>query len=81
MAFLHRAVGALDRFQQSHVWFAFPVAVLRKFSNDQGGGLCALIAYYGFLAVFLLFLCSSLQPARVRPRRRPQPAVRGFAHG
>ncbi len=36
MAFLQRAVGALDSFQQSRVWLAFPIAVFRKFSNDQG---------------------------------------------
>lgn len=55
-AFFQRAVEALDRFQQGHVWLSLPIAVLRKFSNDQGGSFSALIAYYGFLSVFPLLL-------------------------
>ena len=49
-------VGRLDRFQQRRVWLAVPVAVVRKAADDQGGGLAALIAYYGFLGVFPLLL-------------------------
>ena len=50
------AAGRLDRFQQRRVWLAVPVAVVRKAADDQGGGLAALIAYYGFLGVFPLLL-------------------------
>ncbi len=35
---------------------AFPVAVWKKFSDDQAGNLAALIAYYGFAAIFPLLL-------------------------
>ena len=35
---------------------AFPVAVWKKFNDDQAGNLAALIAYYGFVAIFPLLL-------------------------
>jgi YihY family inner membrane protein len=35
---------------------AIPIAVLRKFSDDQAGGYAALIAYYAFVAIFPLLL-------------------------
>lgn len=38
------------------MWWSFPWAVIRKASDDQGGTLAALIAYYGFLGVFPLLL-------------------------
>jgi YihY family inner membrane protein len=51
----------LDAFQQRHHWAGFPLAVLYKFFDDQGGYLAALITYYGFLSVFpLLLLLSSV---------------------
>ena len=46
------AVGKLvkwvDHAQQDHRWLAFPIAVWKKFGDDQAGNLAALIAYYGF---------------------------------
>ena len=51
----------LDQFQQHHRWAGFPLAVVYKFTDDQGGYLAALITYYGFLSVFpLLLLLSSV---------------------
>jgi membrane protein len=51
----------LDAFQQRHRWAGFPLAVIYKFFDDQGGYLAALITYYGFLSVFpLLLLLSSV---------------------
>jgi membrane protein len=51
----------LDRFQQRHHWAGFPLAVVYKFTDDQGAYLAALITYYGFLSVFpLLLLLSSV---------------------
>ena len=32
------------------------MAVIRKFGNDQAGGLAALIAYYAFFSIFPLLL-------------------------
>lgn len=51
-----RPVRAFDRFQQRHRWLAIPMAVLRKFGNDQAGSLASLIAYYAFFSIFPLLL-------------------------
>lgn len=48
--------GAFDRFQQRHRWFGFPLAVLQKYADDQGGYLAATITYYGFFSIFPLLL-------------------------
>jgi membrane protein len=49
-------VRRFDRFQQSHKPLAILFAVIRKFSNDQGGNLAALISYYAFFSIFPLLL-------------------------
>lgn len=51
-----RIVKAADRFQQRQPWLALPVAVWKKFTDDHGGSLAALIAYYAFAAIFPLLL-------------------------
>lgn len=51
-----RAAHALDRLQQRHSWLAFPVAVWKKFGDDQAGNLAALLAYYAFASLFPLLL-------------------------
>jgi membrane protein len=48
--------SAFDRFQQQHRSLGFPLAVLQKYADDQGGYLAATITYYGFFAVFPLLL-------------------------
>jgi YihY family inner membrane protein len=53
---LKKLIAALDRLQQSQPWLAFPVAVWKKFGDDQAGNLAALIAYYGFASLFPLLL-------------------------
>jgi YihY family inner membrane protein len=47
---------AVDAFQQRHRAFSFPVAVWKKFGDDQAGNLAALIAYFAFVSVFPLLL-------------------------
>src|SRR2546430_7959492 len=47
---------SLDRLQQRTPWLAFPVAVWKKFGDDQAGNLAALIAFYAFAALFPLLL-------------------------
>src|ERR1700751_5547844 len=47
-----QAVRGLDRLQQRHG----PVAVGKKFGDDQAGNLAALIAYYAFASLFPLLL-------------------------
>lgn len=47
---------AIDRFQQRSRWLRFPAAVMKKFGEDEGGQLTALIAYFGFVSLFPLLL-------------------------
>jgi membrane protein len=53
---LLRPVRAFDRFQQAHKPWAIPMAVIRKFGNDQAGQLAALMSYYAFFSIFPLLL-------------------------
>jgi membrane protein len=50
------ALRALDRRQQRMPRLGFVAAVLKKFGEDQGGQLAALISYYGFVSLFPLLL-------------------------
>jgi YihY family inner membrane protein len=45
-----------DRYQQRHSWLAIPLAVVKKFGDDQAGSLAALVAYYAFFSLFPLLL-------------------------
>jgi membrane protein len=47
---------ALDHRQQKTRGIRFGAAVIKKFSDDQGTQLAALIAYYGFVSLFPLLL-------------------------
>jgi membrane protein len=49
-------IKRFDRFQQAHPAWAIPMAVLRKFGDDQAGSLAALLAYYAFFSIFPLLL-------------------------
>jgi membrane protein len=49
-------VRKFDSYQQKHNGWAIPMAVIRKFGNDQAGNLAALIAYYAFFSIFPLLL-------------------------
>ncbi|MCL4422287.1 MAG: YihY/virulence factor BrkB family protein [Actinobacteria bacterium] len=51
-----RALGHLDGFQQSHAVLGFPLAVMKKMSDDNLGSQAALITYYGLFALFPLLL-------------------------
>jgi membrane protein len=51
-----KSYSAFDRFQQRHRWLGFPLAVLQKYADDQGGYLAATITYYAFFAIFPLLL-------------------------
>ncbi len=48
--------SALDRRQQRCRPVGFVLAVLRKYSDDNGSFLAATIAYYGFFSLFPLLL-------------------------
>lgn len=49
----------LDSFQRRHPGAGFPLAVVYKYVDDQGGYLAALLTYYGFLSLFPLLLLLS----------------------
>jgi YihY family inner membrane protein len=49
-------VSRIDRFQQRYRPTGFIFGVIKKFGDDQGGNLAALITYYGFLSLFPLLL-------------------------
>jgi membrane protein len=51
-----RPLRALDRYQQRHPPLAVPAAVVKKFGDDDGGDLAALIAYRAFFSLFPLLL-------------------------
>jgi membrane protein len=53
---INEAVATADGVQRRRPWLAVPVAVWKKFGDDQAGNLVALITYYGFLAIFPLLL-------------------------
>src|SRR5476649_640741 len=50
---------AFDRFQQQRRWLGFPLAVMKKYSDDQGSYLAATITYYGVFALLPLLLVLS----------------------
>ena len=53
---VERALRGVDRWQQRHTGAGFAFGVVKKFGDDRGGQLSALIAYYGFAALFPLLL-------------------------
>lgn len=53
---LQRTLRRVDRFQQDHRVAGFLFGVNKKYGDDRGGQLAALIAYYGFLSLFPLLL-------------------------
>jgi membrane protein len=45
-----------DRMQQRRPWTALPMAVVKKFSEDQSTNLAAMVAFWGFFSIFPLLL-------------------------
>lgn len=52
-------VGRFDGFQRRHPVLGLPIAVIYKYVDDQGPYLAAIIAYYGFFAIFPILLIST----------------------
>lgn len=46
----------IDDFQQGHPPLAFVYGIVKKYGDENGGNLAALITYYGFLSLFPLLL-------------------------
>jgi membrane protein len=51
-----RGIASVDAWQRRHALGGFPVAVLKKFSEDRASSLAALVAYYAFFSLFPLLL-------------------------
>lgn len=49
-------IRPVDRWQQDHRAPGFVFGVVKKFGDDRGGTLAALITFYGFLSLFPLML-------------------------
>jgi YihY family inner membrane protein len=56
MRIVDRTLDRIDRWQQRRRIPAFVVGVIKKYGDDRGGHLAALITYYGFLSLFPLLL-------------------------
>lgn len=59
MADIKKSLRKIDEFQQKRKTLAFSIAVLKKYGDDEGGHLAALITYYGFLSLFPLLLVAT----------------------
>jgi YihY family inner membrane protein len=53
---VEQALRRVDRYQQAHGWLGFPFGVVKKFGDDKGGNLTALLAWNGFFALFPVLL-------------------------
>jgi membrane protein len=56
MSWAKDAIRDADQWQQRHAWLALPVAVVRKFFDNRGWNLAAVVAFYGLVAIFPLLL-------------------------
>lgn len=52
-------VGPVDGFQRRHRILGFPIAVVYKFFDDQGGYVAAVITHYALIAILPLLLIGS----------------------
>lgn len=51
-SFVDRVRDRVDALQQRHAVLGFPVAVVKKYGDDGGARLAAMLTYYGFLSIF-----------------------------
>ncbi len=58
-------ISRIDEVQQSRPYLAVPVAVYKKFSDDEAGRLAALISYFAFLSIFPLLIVLATIVSRV----------------
>lgn len=56
---VERILRGFDSWQQRHTVVGFPIAVIKKFGDDEAGNLVSLLAYNSFLATFPLLLAFS----------------------
>ena len=69
-------VRRVDSLQERRPWLAFPIAVMRKFGDDRGSSLAALISYYTFFSLFpLLVVLATVTGFFIRNRPDRQAAL------
>ncbi len=56
MSIVGETIGRLDRVQRRYPLFGFPFAVIKRYGEDHGAWLGAIITYYGFFALMPLLL-------------------------
>lgn len=56
MDFIKQQLARFDKFQRRHGALGFPLAVLKKYNDDEAGYQAAIITYYGFMSLFPLLL-------------------------
>jgi membrane protein len=54
-----RPIGRVDGFQRRHRIVGFPIAVVYKFFDDQGGYVAAVLTHYAMIAILPLLLIGS----------------------
>jgi membrane protein len=62
---VNRVIAWADRLQRRHGVLGFAYAVVKKYSDDEGGREAALITYYAFLSIFPLLLLAVAVLSRV----------------
>lgn len=55
----------LDSYQKRNHFFGFSIAVIKKYSEDEGGRQAALLTYYSFLSLFPLLLILTTLTERI----------------
>ena len=53
---LKAVLRRIDDYQRTHPWIAWPLAIMKKYGDDQAGNQAALITYYAFFSLFPLLL-------------------------
>ncbi len=56
MNVIQRTIAWFDEYQRRHGFVGFPLAVFKKYGDDEAGHQAALLAYYAFLSIFPLLL-------------------------
>ncbi len=54
-----KVIAHIDAFQRRHAWLSLPYGIVKKFGDDGGGHLAALMTYYGFLSLFPLLIVAT----------------------
>jgi membrane protein len=79
---LNESLGGSTAGNSGIRWLPFPIAVAKKFTDDQGGNLVSLLAYYSFVATFPLLLALTAVAGvvlRAHPKLQEQLVKSAFA--